>query len=706
MRSFFYPESLVVIGVSVSRLNLGKIILMNNARRGYGGRLYGVGSEEGEVEGVRVYKNVSFLPETPDAAIIITPAETIPAILRECGLKGIRHVVIESGGFSEFSKGAGALESEIVDIAREFEIKIIGPNCIGTINFEINMMMPFVFFSKDFTVGSVSVISQSGGVGNTFLHALPENHVFLNKFVAVGNKLQLDEADFLSYYLSDPGTSAIVAYLEGFSRGREFFDSAMAAGKPVIVQKSNRSAASASIAQSHTTALSSGDDIVEAAFRQSAVIRVEDEEELVSAAKIMQLPLMRGRRVAVLSRSGGHAVISADACDKFGFEMVPFPESFIQKVKSMYKSRVISHQNPLDLGEIFDYTIFINILREAIALPEIDGVLFNHLYQSEYESGMSRTFLDSVGVMVGEFGKPVSIAMISDIDEVVDITKNHPYPTYTSPLKAAHALNVSATYWERKSSRDRRGDDFACEIDSAVVERVRRISAGEGRIPLTDEALRVCAASGLSPVRGVRLSATEEPDGIDLRFPLALKLLSRDASHKSDIGGVRLNIGSHEDLKKAITDMRLSVQNAPGSISVDGFFIHEMAPQGVEFFVGARRDPVFGPVVLAGMGGIFIEIFKDRSIRLAPVSMNEARDMLLELKAHPILEGARGGRPLDIDALVDVICRISALACAHPEISEIDLNPVIVYPKGMGVGIVDSRVFFAEESRVPALGRR
>ncbi len=262
------------------------------------------------------------------------------------------------------------------------------------------MMMPFVFFSKDFTVGSVSVISQSGGVGNTFLHALPGNHVFLNKFVAVGNKLQLDEADFLSYYLSDPGTSAIVAYLEGFSRGREFFDFAMAADKPVIVQKIQPQRGERQHrAVPHHRALVGGRH-VEAAFRQSAVIRVEDEEELVSAAKIMQLPSCAAGGLPCFPVQAGMPSSRPMRVTNSRFEMVPFPESFIQKVKSMYKSRVISHQNPLDLGEIFDYTIFINILREAIALPEIDGVLFNHLYQSEYESGMSRTFLDSVGVMV------------------------------------------------------------------------------------------------------------------------------------------------------------------------------------------------------------------------------------------------------------------------------------------------------------------
>ncbi|HPI14395.1 MAG TPA: acetate--CoA ligase family protein [Spirochaetota bacterium] len=703
MRTFFYPESLVIIGVSVSRLNLGKIILTNNAKRGFAGRLYGVGREEGEVEGKRVYTKISDLPEIPDVAIIITPAETVPDMLRECGLKGIRRVVIESGGFSEFSGSAGDLEKKLLDIAGEFDIKFIGPNCVGTINFETNIMMPFAFASKFYEAGDISIITQSGGVGNTFLQALPDNHVFLNKFVSVGNKLQLDEVDFLSYYLSDPATSAVLAYLEGFSRGRAFFDCAMAAEKPIIVQKSNRSAMSAKIAQSHTSALSSSDDIVDAAFRQSAVIRADDEEDMISAAKILQLPPMRGRRVAVLSRSGGHAVISTDACERFGFELISFPQSFIDRIKSMYKSRVISHQNPLDLGEIFDYTIFTNILREAISLPEVDGVLFNHLYQAEYESVMSRSFLDSVGKMTLEFDKPVSIAMISDLDEVVDISKNHPYPTYSSPFRAAQALHISATYWERRNFRNHRGDARLYEVDSAIVDGIREIGSNEERIPLTDEALSICAAAGLRPVRGMRISSAEDAEAADLKYPLALKLLSRDASHKSDVGGVKLNINSRNDLTNALSDMRASIQRAGRPITVDGYFVHEMAPAGTEFFVGARHDPCFGPVVLTGMGGIFIEIFKDRAIRLAPVTEAEAFEMLRELKAFPILEGARGGRPLDIDSLVEVICRISSLAYSHREISEIDLNPVMVYPRGQGVGIVDARVFFAEGAAVSAV---
>ena len=239
-----------------------------------------------------------------------------------------------------------------------------------------------------------------------------------------------------------------------------------------------------------------------------------------------------------------------------------------------------------------------------------------------------------------------------------------------------------------------------------MINRVREQSVRESRIPLADEALSLCRAAGLSPVKGVRISPSGDIDLSDLNFPLALKLLSRDASHKSDIGGVRLNIHSRQELETAILQMRSSIENAPRPITVDGFFVHEMPPSGSEFFVGARRDPAFGPVVLAGMGGIFIEIFKDRAIRLAPVTENEALEMLRELKCYPILLGARGGKALDIDALIEVICRISALLCSQPEISEIDLNPVMVYPRGGGVGIVDARVFFTEENQIPMYAAR
>jgi acetyltransferase len=403
---------------------------------------------------------------------------------------------------------------------------------------------------------------------------------------------------------------------------------------------------------------------------------------------------MKSRRVAVLSRSGGHAVLTADACAKFGFSLVDFPPAFIETVKTIYHTRVIAHQNPLDLGEIFDYTIFTKILEEALKLPDVDGVLFNHLYVATYEAEMSRDFLSNVGRLVKQYQKPVAVTVNTDAPELLNISKNQGYPIFTSPLIAAKALDVSATYYEEKTARDARGKNVPSSINMAAIEKIREHCGAEKRIPLTDEALQITGDAGIGCVAGVTVKSAKEASKCKLNFPVAVKLLSRDASHKSDVGGVRLKIQNHKKLVEAISDMKKVFKKIKPQPTIDGFLIQEMAADGVECFVGGRQDPVFGPIVIAGLGGIFLEIFKDTSIRLAPVTKNEAMDMLKQLQAYPVLQGARGKMKADIDAFSDVICRVSQLLTRAQDIAEIDLNPVIVHEKGKGVSIVDSRVFF------------
>lgn len=695
MDKFFYPESMAVIGISIGRITLGNIILMNNVNLGYRGRLYGVGKEAGELQGVPVFTSVDELPETPDVAIIITPAKTVPGFLRDCARKGVRHVVIESGGFSEFSTAHSTLEDEVRAIIAEHGIRLVGPNCVGAANKEINMMMAFGFFKNEGPPSGVAAITQSGGIGNTLIRIVSDNNIHFGKFISIGNKLDLDESDFIEYFLRDEKTDMILMYLEGFKRGRFFFELAMRSDKPFVVLKSNRSELSAKIAQSHTTAISASDDVVDAAFAQAAVTRVEGEDELTVAAKAFQLPVMRGRRVAVLSRSGGHAVITADACAKYEFDMVQFPASYIENLKTIYTTRVIAHQNPLDLGEIFDYTIFIKILEETLKLDGIDGIIFNHLFQSGYESESSRTFLTAVKDLVAQYKKPVAVSIMTNAEELLDINKNHPFPVFASPLQAAAALSMSLAYHERKAARDARGTAPSFPVDAAAIEAIRDRAAGEKRIPLTDEAHAVCAAGGIASPALRRIADENGARGIDLRFPVVLKLLSRDASHKSDVGGVRLGIESADALAAAVSEMRSAVSGAPTPVAIDGFLAQEMAPRGEEFFVGARRDPVFGPIVVAGYGGIFIELFRDRAIRVAPLTASEARDMVRSLKTYPLITGLRGRAALDEDAFVELICRVSNLVTRVESIAEIDLNPVILHERGKGLSVVDARVFFA-----------
>ena len=694
MEKFFYPRSLVVFGASTTKMNLGQIVLLNNKQIGYEGSLYGVGSKAGEISGVPVYTDVADLPEVPDVAIFLTPAKTIPALMEACGQKGIRRIVIESGGFSEYSKGDYSLEKEVLKVAEKYGMKVIGPNCVGTVNYDIKMMMPFTFFKDTPTGGRVGLIAQSGGVGATYLRAMSGYGITPGKFVATGNKLQLDEVDFLEYFLHDDKTEIITVYLEGFKRGRAFFDLAMQSDKPILVQKANRSALSAKIAQSHTTALSNDDEVVESSFRQAAVIRIEDEIDLINAIRVVRLPLMKGRRVAVLSRSGGHAVLSADACAKYGFDISPFPPSFIEKLKTIYNTRIIAHQNPLDLGEIFDYTIFTAILEEVLKLPTYDGVLFNHVYSAHFEAEMSRTFLTGVEKLVAKYQKPVCLAMISGREEILDISQNHAYPTFTSPLEAASALHVSLNYYERKEARDSRGKAPFYKIDHRAISGIREHCRLESRIPLTDEALSICCAAGLQPVKSMIIGNAKSVGRVPLKYPVALKLISRDASHKSDVGGVVINILNRKTLLATVAEMEKTLKRLKPRPTIDGFLVQEMAPPGIEYFVGGRRDQAFGPIAMVGLGGIFIEIFKDTSIRLAPVTKKEAADMLKELQAYPLLQGVRGKGRADVKALLEVICRVSSLLVNCPDISEIDLNPVIVHPDGQGVSIVDARVFF------------
>lgn len=694
MEKFFYPRSIVVIGVSVTRLNLGHIIVLNNRQKGYEGNIYGVGREEGNIAGAPVYDSVEKLPEVPDVAIIISPAHTVPAFMDDCGKKGIKRIVIESGGFSEYSNEQQSMEKTLLDIAERYGIRFIGPNCIGTINFDIKMMMPFGFFPATPFGGRVAMIVQSGGVGSSYLGEFGDNAIIPGKFAALGNKLQIDEVDVLDYLLKDEKTDVIAMYLEGFKRGRAFFDLAVHSGKPLIIQKSNRSNLTAKIAQSHTTALSADDTVVDGAFRQAAVIRAEDDIDFINAVKIIRLPLMKSRKVAVLSRSGGHAVMSVDACAKFGFSLVDFPPAFIENLKTIYNTRVIAHQNPLDLGEIFDYTIFTKILEEALKLPDVDGVLFNHLYIASYEGEMSRDFLSNVSRLVEQYQKPVAMTMVTDTQELLNISRNQTYPVFTTPLMAAKALHMSATYFEEKTARDARGRLVPTDIQVSEIETIKDICGAEKRIPLTDEALRIVAAAGIPCVTGFAVKSANEAEDLKIDFPVAVKLLSRDASHKSDVGGVQLNIRSREELTQSIREMEEQLKALIPLPTLDGFLIQKMAEDGVECFVGGRQDPVFGPIVMAGLGGIFLEIFKDTAIRLAPVTKSEAMDMLSKLMAYPLLLGARGKKKSDIDALVDVICRVSNLLAEKPDIAEIDLNPVIVHETGKGCSIVDSRVFF------------
>ena len=355
---FFYPRSIVVIGVSPERTNLGKNILQNCLTFEYSGEVLSAGIKEGVVYGQRIHPSVEALDRPVDLAVILTPARTVPGILEQCGRKGIRWAVIESGGFSELGEDGTVIEQACCEVAKRYGIRFVGPNGIGVANLENGLALPFWPLREDLKTGPVSVLAQSGGVGLSYLGFLAEESIGVNKFVSMGNKLDVDENDLLEYLIQDEGTRVILLYLEGFTDGRRFLEIASRSGKPILVHKSNRFETSASIAHSHTTALFSDDILVDNALKQAGCIRVNTMNEAMDYIRALTMPPLRGNRLAVVSRSGGHAVIAADACAHYGFELPSFPAELLEKVEKRLRAHVIRLQNPLDLGDLFDLDFY------------------------------------------------------------------------------------------------------------------------------------------------------------------------------------------------------------------------------------------------------------------------------------------------------------------------------------------------------------
>ncbi len=686
MHGFFYPQSVAVVGVSPKRTNLGRAISVNLIEHRFSGRIHFVGRSGGNLFGQPIHPSLKDIPGEVDTAVILTPAATVPGFVEECGQKGVTRIIIESGGFREFDQSRLDLEGELLAAAERYGIRFIGPNCIGTFNLENGFVVPFPKVDTSLEKGEVSIISQSGGVGLSYVNLLHSEAIGLNKFASIGNKLNVDECDILEYFIQDEGTRIICMYLESISDGRRLMDLAAATDKPILIHKANVSDASAQIAASHTASLSADDAVVDAAFKQAGIIRVRQIRDMVNHLKMLTQPPLKGRRLGVVSRSGGHAVIAADACSAAGMEMPRLPEKFLAAIEAHFRGGVIKIQNPIDLGDLFDFSVYTRIAEGIISRREVDGLLFVHGYRGA-ETPQSRQFIDAVAEMATTYGKPIALCLLTEEAEMSYVKKHYHFPVFGSPEEAAASLDVSNWVWQKhRSDRQSRPSDF--DGDSAAVAEV--LAAAEiGLI----ESLKLVAAAGvpLAPWRPAGSREEALAAGEELGYPLALKAARAEVSHKSDVGGVILDLHSAEELAEALD--RLGANLAAAGVNDPWpVVLQSMVAEGEEVILGGRQDRLFGPVVLIGLGGVFVEVLGDVALRIAPISERDAEEMLAELRGGRILDGLRGRPPADKEALVTAAVRLSSLLAAHPEIEEIDLNPVKVLPRGRGLLALDARV--------------
>ncbi len=704
MRDLFYPTSVVVIGVSTNPTNLARGIVFNLMECRFKGVIYQVGKNPGIFAGRRIYTSVLDVPDQLDMAVILTPASTIPALLDECGKKGIRWAVIESGGFGEFGEEGRTLEKQVLEVARKWGIRFVGPNCIGIINMENGFSTPFPPIGRLVKRGDISIITQSGGVGISVLHLLANEGLGLNKFISLGNMLDIQVEEYLEYLIDDPGTRFIFLYLEGIKNGRRLMEVARRSQKPIVAFKANIGRSSRKIASSHSASLSSDDRVVDAAFRQCGIIRVHDATTLGNDLKILRLPAMKGRNIAVMSRSGGHAVIAADACETSGLNLVEFPRDFLERIEAHFRASVIKLTNPLDLGDLFDLEMYARIIDETLARPEVDGMVFLHTFHSVLEGQASRELFSRVIGLSKKYDKPVALYVSTDDQEVSYLKRNLDYPVFTQVVETIRALDLNRRYHEQKRKLASRRAPTVFPVERERAKEIVDRAVAEGRDLLLDESLKLLELYGMRVVSWKLASSVDEAvrAAEQLGFPVAIKVVAPEISHKTDVGGVKLDVRGSGDVVRAISEIEGMVrQKSPGS-HIKGFLVQAMAEPAKEMIIGGRRDEQFGPVVIVGTGGIFVEIIRDFSLRVAPISMEEALEMLEELRVYPLLVGARGQEPSDVEGLAETICRISQLLCEIPQVRELDLNPLRVYGKGKGVLILDSRVILSPE-RKPSL---
>lgn len=682
---FFYPRNIAVVGVSPDEKNMGKNIVLNCLTFGFGGEILPVGLSGGVAFGQRIYRSLDEIDREIDLAVILTPARTIPGILEQCGRKGIRHAIIESGGFSELGEEGEPLAKACVDTAGRYGIRFIGPNGIGVTNLENGLVLPFMPLRTDLSLGPVSIIAQSGGVGLSYLGFLADERIGINKFISIGNKLDVNENELLSYLVQDPQTKIILAYLEGFANGRKFVEIASSSKKPILVYKSNRFETSARIAHSHTAALSTNDKLVDVALEQAGCIRINSLDDAIDCIKSQAFPPLRGNRLAVVSRSGGHAIIATDACGYYGFQLAPLQEDFLRKFESRFRAHVIRLQNPLDLGDLFDLDFYEHIVDEMLKREDVDGVLLVHGYRRGFEQEASRTLLKKVEQLVEKYGKPVATVIMAEAMEKDYLKKNLKIPIFSAPENAMRAFHLSYQWNSRKerppASRDVR------PVDKTGAERLLKDGEKRGHLLLGD-ALELLKCYGFPmPAYAIARSEAEA-----LRFwspaqgPVALKIHSPHISHKSDRGAVRLNLSSAEDIRKAF--MELQSIGGPGA----EVLVQNMTETGREVILGGKQDPFFGPVVLFGLGGIFVEILEDAVWHLAPVGFDESIRMIQKIRGAKALQGARGAASSDIEATAELLVRLSQLLADYPTIQEIDVNPVMVFQGAGGAQALDARV--------------
>jgi acetyltransferase len=694
----FNPQNVVIIGASDVEGSVGYAIVKNFTQMGYPGKVYFVNIRKPEILGVKTYPTVDQIPEPIDLAIIATPAKTVPDIIEECGKAQVKGVIIVSAGFKETGPEGKALEEKILVASKKYGIRVIGPNCIGIIRPRNNLNATFL--DKMPKPGNVAFLSQSGALGSAILDwALHENIGFSN-FVSVGSMLDVDFGDLIDYFGSDPKTRSILMYIEGITEARKFMSAArhFARTKPIIVVKSGKFSESAKAAASHTGSLSGEDAIYDAAFKRAGVVRVNEIADLFNAAEVLGTqPLPKGPRLAIITNAGGPGVMATDSLIAQGGKLAKLSQKTLDSLNAVLPT-FWSHGNPVDvLGDARSERYKAAV--EACLIDEnIDGILIVFTQQAVSESvEIAKNIVELVRSKSYQDKTILTSFMgYGAVQEANSILNANNIPTYTTPEQAIRTYMYMYNYQRNIDLLYETPEELP--VDSAPPKRpimaLIRNAAFEGREILTeDEAKKILKYYNFPVIKTAVANNVEEAIVFskDMGFPVVLKILSPQIIHKSDAGGVILNVNSPREVREAfeILIQRATAYNPNAQII--GVTVQPMVEKkGQEIIIGGKTDPVFGPVILFGMGGVGVELFKDYSIGLPPLNTTLIHRMMEETKVYRLLKGWRNAPPVDLKKLDETVLMFSQLLVDFPQIKEIDINPLLISQKD--AVILDARI--------------
>jgi acetyl coenzyme A synthetase (ADP forming)-like protein len=688
-----FPRSVAVIGASATPGKVGHALFANVVS--FPGPVYAVNPKHTEIMGKPCFPTVAALPEPVDLAVIVIPADGVAEVLRECGKKGIKNAVVISAGFKECGVEGAKREQELVRVAEEYGLNVLGPNVLGIISTRAGLNATFA--PRGALPGHIAFISQSGAFCTSVLDWAWKEKLGFSHFVSLGNKAVLNECDFLWAFAEDPETRVIVAYLEGIQDGPRFMEIAreVTREKPIVVLKAGRAEAGARAVSSHTGTMAGADHAYDAAFRQCGVIRARTVEELFDYAYILaRQPLPKGKRIGIMTNAGGAGVMAADAAEWEGLTVARLSESTVRALAARLPPAAALY-NPVDILGDANAQRYREALELVLGDPGVDMV-------TALSAPVAILRFSELAEVVAEakerFGKPIAVSFMAGElgEEAEEILRRAGIPSFFDPARAVRALAALAKYAEIRARSRTPPPSFPVDLPKA--RKILKSAEEKGRVRLGLEAMELLSAYGIPVAKGGVAKTAEEARKIaeEIGKPVAIKILSPEITHKTELGGVRLSVPPQEADRVAWELLNAFRKTFPG-MPMDGVYVQEMLPPGREVILGMVRDPTFGPLLMFGLGGIYVEILQDVAFGVAPLSREEAEEMVRLIRGAKLLLGVRGQPPVDLAGLVDLILRISQMSVENPEILELDLNPVICYPER--VVAVDVRMTIAEEER-------